>query len=95
MILGNGRSILYFLPEIVLIGTILLVILFDLIAGRRGKGEEGGGASLGTLITALAGLGAALLVLVAIGSGGYRLLLFGAPSRGTRSRSSSAGSSWS
>jgi len=62
VILSNGESLRYFLPEILLVGTILAVILHDLLAGKRENALPlSGGRSKAchvTLLIALVGIAA-------------------------------------
>src|SRR5437867_8691820 len=69
--MGLGQSLAYFLPEVMLTGAILVVILLDLVVtggGRRGLGEGAGRL-------ALVGAGAALVLTLGLPSLGVRGLL--------------------
>jgi NADH-quinone oxidoreductase subunit N len=83
-VLGNVESIRYFLPEIVLVGTILAVIAFELLAGR-GRAPEPPTAigrrspvCDGTLAIGLLGVAGSLAALLSLGYEGPLLLFEGA-----------------
>ncbi|MFH1680653.1 MAG: NADH-quinone oxidoreductase subunit N [Candidatus Eisenbacteria bacterium] len=83
-VLGNGESLRYFLPELILVGTILAVIAFELIAGRKESGalppETGRRSPVcdGTLAIGIAGVAGALAALLSLGYEGPLLLFEGA-----------------
>jgi NADH-quinone oxidoreductase subunit N len=82
-VLGNIESVRFFLPELILVGTILAVIAFELAfrRGTRARPETEGErtrACNGVLAVGLVGLVAAVVALAAVWDGSPRLLFGGA-----------------
>jgi len=72
VILDNLESLRYFVPEMVLVLTILVVIVQDLLVRRK----EGAGPSLATLVLAILGLAVSMAFLGGLGGGAEKRLLF-------------------
>jgi NADH-quinone oxidoreductase subunit N len=70
--MGLAASLAYFLPELVLTGAILAVIVVDLMAGARG-GRRGAGEGVGRL--SLLAAGAAVVLTIGLPSFGVRGLV--------------------
>jgi len=80
--LGNADSLRWFLPEIVLVGTILAVLIHDMAAGKREAGVPVSGgrssSSVVTLLIALIGLALSVCAMAWLGTGRSMLLFGGA-----------------